>query len=68
MRNEYGSGCRANGGDNPSGTVKLFNGFNQQRAVAKTLGALNAARQDDDVVVAVGDFNQRRIRQQFYAA
>ncbi|CNU01951.1 Uncharacterised protein [Salmonella enterica subsp. enterica serovar Bovismorbificans] len=63
MRHEHCGGCGANGCDNAPGAVKLFYGFDQQRAVAKALGAFNSAGQHDDVIIAVGNFNQRRIRQ-----
>lgn len=68
MRNQHGGGCGTYRCHNTPGAMKLFNGFNQQRAVAKTFCAFNTAGQHDNVVIAVGDFNQRCIRQQLDAA
>ena len=47
MRHQHGGWRGANSRDDTPGTVELFNGFNQQSAIAKTLRAFNATRQHD---------------------
>ncbi len=37
--------------------MKLFHGFDKQRAVAKTLGAFNTAGQHDNVEIPVSNFH-----------
>ncbi len=48
--------------------MKLADGFHQQRAVAKALRSLEAAREDDNIEIAIGHLDQRSIRQQLDAA
>lgn len=68
VRHQHGGWRGANSRDDTPGTVELFNGFNQQSAIAKTLRAFNATRQHDHVIFAISHFDQRRIRQQLHAA
>lgn len=42
MRDQHGGWSGANSRDDTPGTVELFNGFNQQSAIVKTLCAFNA--------------------------
>ncbi|CSF29617.1 Uncharacterised protein [Shigella sonnei] len=68
MRYQHGGWRGANSRDDTPGTVELFNGFNQQGTIAKTLCAFNATRQYDHVIFAISHLDQRRIRQQLHAA
>ena len=68
MRHQYGRRRRADGGDNASGKMKLADRFHQQRAVAEILRAFYPTGKDDNVIIAVGDLYQRRIRQQLDAS
>ena len=68
MRHEDGRRCRTDSGNDTPGEMKLPHRFDQQRAVAKALRALNAARQDNDIEIVVRHFHQRGVGQQLHAA